>query len=79
MFGRVSVKLGRIFGNLLPQLLFLEFPNVQLLISILEDIDSVWDIHALLKRSSRAHGVNSVDVRCSVVFWWVGPSLVEVD
>lgn len=41
MLSRICVELSWVFGDLLSQLLFLELPNIQLLVSILEHINSV--------------------------------------
>lgn len=44
MLSRVSIEFGLILGNLLTELLFLKLPDIQFLVTVLENIDSLWDV-----------------------------------
>lgn len=55
MLGRISVKLAWILCNLLSELLFLELPNVELLISVLKDINAFRNVKPLLEGPSTIH------------------------
>ena len=43
MLDGIGVVLGLVLADLLSHLLLLELPDVQLLVSILKDIDALWD------------------------------------
>lgn len=52
---RVSVELGLVLCNGLTELVLLEFPNVQFLVSILEHIYTLWNTEAFFWWSSSVH------------------------
>jgi hypothetical protein len=58
----VGVELGWVLGYLLAELLFLDLPDVELLITVRENINIIWDDQSLLRWSTLAHSSERGDV-----------------
>lgn len=77
MLGWISVELCGILGNFLTQLFLLELPDVQLLVAVLEHINTLWYIQPFLWRCSKAHWTDLPNVLAPEVFFCSTGSLLK--
>ena len=66
----VCVEVGLILGNVVPQLLLLELPDVLLLVAVWVDLNALWDIDPLLEGTACVHVVYDLLVGLDEVCLW---------
>lgn len=76
VFG-VGIEVSFVFGNLLAHLFLLDLPDVQLLVTVEEDLHVIWNVQSFLQWLAGAHCPQRLHVLVVEVGCSFHPSLVE--
>ena len=70
MLGGIGVEFSLVLCDRLAELLLLLLPDVELLVTVLEDIDAVGNRQPFLWWPTATHRVEPHYIRFLEVFWW---------